>query len=142
MNNSFSISLIQHLHDEMTSEQQQFHASLPTAIVTFKTLQDTSIGLQTCWNNSPVTSFVTQAPAASDIIWENIGLLKHYRYQGCMLSVANCKSHVVIRPSPKPTLSFRAATCNSQDSQLHISHTVTNALSGDMWQVEVKYFNM
>jgi hypothetical protein len=64
----------------MTSEQNQYHAYLPTAIVTFKSLQDAAIGLQTSWNNSPITSFVTQAPASTDIIWENIGLAKHYRY--------------------------------------------------------------
>ena len=64
----------------MTCEQNLLHASLPTAVVTFKSLEDATIGLQTCWNNSPVTSFVTQAPAPSDVIWENIGLVKHYRY--------------------------------------------------------------
>ena len=64
----------------MTSEQNQSHVSLPTAIVTFKSLKDAAIGLQTSWNNSPMTSYVTEAPAPSDIVWENIGLVKHYRY--------------------------------------------------------------
>lgn len=113
----------------MTSEQNQFHASLSTAIVTFKTLQDTTIGLQTSWNNSPVTSFVSQAPAPSDIIWENIGLVKHYRYGGfcgmcislfcnkfnllavkLVLQIAN---HKLRSHSYKHTLSLRLATCNS-----------------------------
>ncbi|CAB3976832.1 CSC1 ERD4 [Paramuricea clavata] len=70
---------LKHFHDEMTSEQNQSHPYLPTAIVTFKSLQDAAIGLQTSWNNSPITSFVSRAPASTDIIWENIGLAKHYR---------------------------------------------------------------
>jgi hypothetical protein len=71
----------------MTSEQNQSHVSLPTAIVTFKSLQDAAIGLQSSWNNSPTTSYVTQAPASSDIIWENIGLLKHYRYAAILITL-------------------------------------------------------
>ncbi|XP_028397806.1 CSC1-like protein ERD4 [Dendronephthya gigantea] len=76
---TFYESRLKHLHDKMTCEQNLSHASLPTAAVTFKSLQDAAIGLQTCWNNSPVTSYVTQAPAPSDVIWENIGLVKYYR---------------------------------------------------------------
>lgn len=64
----------------MVSEQSLNHTALTSAIIGFSSLQDAVIGLQTSWNCSPGKSFVTPAPASTDIIWDNIAISEIIKY--------------------------------------------------------------